>query len=114
MKATLDFDELNNDTTNFELQRRSVLLQPNGVVQVIYYVWLSEERKKQNHCNWGTKYEPFDARDKVSMTISGMKLSGKIMTIDTSYYDGDCHVLYIALDKRSSKKWIDVHEKKSE
>ena len=26
--------------------------------------------------------------------------------LDRDYYDGDCPVLYVDLDKRSSKKWL--------
>ena len=65
-----------------------------------------EERKKQNRQPWAGKYCPFDEGEKVSKTYYGLKLTGRIAMIDRDYYEGDCPVLYVDLDKRSSKKWI--------
>ena len=43
-----------------------------------------------------------------------LKLTGKIKTIDRNYYDGDCLVLYVTLDKNSAKKWMDRVDKNKE
>ena len=111
-KPAINLDEVYEDVTDFELQRRNINLRADGNVNVIYYVWLSDKRKEELRQNkaWGWQYRPFEDGDKVSETICGMKLSGKIMSVDTTYYDGDCHVLYVTLDKRSAKKYL---EKKS-
>lgn len=109
-KPAIDLDKCAEDRTDYELQRRSVLTKADGIVRVVWYAWLSKERKEQNHSEWSSKFTPFYAKDKVTATIGGMKLSGKIISVDTNYYDGDCHVLYVDLDKRSSKKWVDYRE----
>ena len=111
MKPAIDLDKCAEDTTDYELQRRSIMTRADGVVRVVWYAWLSGKRKEQNHSEWSSKFTPFYAKDKVAATIGGMKLSGKITSVDTGYYDGDCHVLYVDLDKRSSKKWIECRNK---
>lgn len=107
-KLITDLDKYNEDTTDIELQNRSMLANPDGTVRMILYAWLSEKRKKQNQENkaWGWRYCPFEEGEKVSKTYYGLKLTGRIAMIDRNYYEGDCPVLYVNLDKRSSKKWL--------
>ena len=108
-KPTTDLDKYDKDTTDIELQNRGMLANPDGTVRMILYAWLSEARKKQNRENkaWGWRYCPFEEGEKVSKTYRGLKLTGRIAMIDRDYYEGDCPVLYVNLDKRSSKKWLD-------
>lgn len=106
-KTAIDLDRYDNDTSDLELQRRSISSTNDGVVHAVFYAWLSDERKKQNHENKFSMFQPFYANDIVTKTVCGMKLRGKIMSVDCSYYDGDYHVLYVNFDKRSSKKFID-------
>lgn len=108
-KPATDLDKYDEDTTDIELQNRGMLANPDGTVRMILYAWLSEERKKQNRENrvWGWRYCPFEEGEKVTKTCRGLKLTGKIAMIDRDYYEGDCLVLYVNLDKRSSKKWLD-------
>lgn len=104
-KPITDLDKYDEDETDIDLQNRGVLTTSSGGVRMIFYAWLSERRKEQNR--WRTtKYCPFSEGEKVSKTCSGIRLVGKIKTIDRDYYDGDCPVLYVDLDKRSSKKWL--------
>lgn len=107
-KPATDLDKYDEDTADIELQNRGVLANPDGSVRMILYAWLSEERKKQNRENmaWGWRYCPFEEGEKVSKTHRGLKLTGRIAAIDRDYYEGDCPVLYVNLDKRSSKKWL--------
>lgn len=108
-KPTTDLDKYDEDTKDIELQNRGMLANPDGTVRMILYAWLSEERKKQNRENraWGWRYCPFEEGEKVSRTCYGLKLTGKIAMLDRDYYDGDCPVLYVDLDKRSSRKWLE-------
>lgn len=108
-KPTTDLDKYDEDTTDIELQNRGMLANPDGTVRMILYAWLSEARKKQNRENstWGWRYCPFEEGEKVSKTCRELKLMGRIAALDRDYYDGDCLVLYVNLDKRSSKKWLD-------
>lgn len=107
-KPTTDLDKYDEDTKDIELQNRGTLANPDGTVRMILYAWLSEERKEQNRRNraWGWRYCPFEEGEKVSKTYRGLKLTGRIAMIDRDYYEGDCPVLYVNLDKRSSKKWL--------
>lgn len=111
-KPTTNLDKYDKDTTDIELQNRGMLERKDGGIRMILYAWLSEERKKQNHenkaCGW--RYCPFEEGEKVSKTYNGLKLTGKIATLDRDYYDGDCLVLYVDLDKRSSKKFLERFE----
>ena len=105
-KPITDLDKYDEDTTDIELQNRGMLERKDGGIRMILYAWLSEERKKQNRQPWCGKYCPFEEGEKVSKTCYGLKLTGKIAMLDRDYYDGDCPVLYVDLDKRSSKKWL--------
>ena len=106
-KPTTDLDKYDKDTTDIELQNRGTRERKDGGIRMSLYAWLSEERKEQNRRNrpWGWKYCPFEEGEKVSKTYHGLKLIGKIAMLDRDYYDGDCLVLYVDLDKRSSKKF---------
>lgn len=107
-KPTTDLDKYDEDTKDIELQNRGMLERKDGGIRMILYAWLSEERKKQNRDGraWGWRYCPFEEGEKVSKTYRWLKLTGKITAINRDYYDGDCPVLYVNLDKRSSKKWF--------
>lgn len=105
-KPTTDLDKYDEDTTDIELQNRGMLERKDGGIRMILYAWLSEERKRQNRQPWCGKYCPFEEGEKVSKTHYGLKLTGRIAMLDRDYYDGDCPVLYVDLDKRSSKKWL--------
>lgn len=111
-KPTTNLDKYDKDTTDIELQNRGMLKRKDGGIRMILYAWLSEERKKQNRRNssWEWRYCPFEEGEKVSKTYYGLKLTGKITMIDRDYYDGDCPVLYVDLDKRSSKKFLERFE----
>lgn len=106
-KPTTNLDKYDKDTTDIELQNRGMIERKDGGIRIIFYAWLSEERKEQNRknrsCGW--RYCPFEEGEKVSKTYNGLKLTGKIVVLDRDYYDGDCLVLYVDLDKRSSKKF---------
>ena len=106
-KPTTDLDKYDEDTTDVELQNRGMLERKDGGIRMILYAWLSEERKKQNRQPWRGKYCPFEEGEKASKTYRGLKLTGRIAMLDRDYYGGDCPVLYVDLDKRSSKKWIE-------
>lgn len=108
-KPATDLDKYDEDTTDIELQNRGMLERKDGGIRMILYAWLSEERKRQNRENkaWGWRYCPFEEGEKVSKTYYGLKLTGKIAMLDRDYYDGDCPVLYVDLDKRSSRKWLE-------
>jgi len=106
-KPITDLDKYDEDETDIDLQNRGILVNASGGVRMIFYAWLSEKRKEQNRQPWASKYCPFDVGEKVSKTCSGVRLVGKITTIDRDYYSGDCPVLYVDLDKRSAKKWTD-------
>ena len=106
-KPITDLDKYDEDETDIDLQNRGILTTASGGVRMIFYAWLSEKRKEQNRQPWTSKYCPFSEGEKVSKTCSGVKLVGKIKSIDRDYYDGDCPVLYVDLDKRSARKWID-------
>ena len=107
-KPVRNLDQYDEDTTDIELQNRGMLANPDGTVRMILYAWLSEARKDQNRKGrvWGWRYCPFEEGEKVSKTYRGLKLTGRIAMIDRDYYEGDCPVLYVNLDKRSSKKWL--------
>ena len=111
-KPITDLDKYNEDKTDIELQNRGMLKWKDGEIRMILYAWLSEERKEQNRRNssWGWRYCPFEEDEKVSKTYNGLKLTGKIVVLDRDYYDGDCLVLYVDLDKRSSKKFHERFE----
>lgn len=104
-KPITDLDKYDEDETDIDLQNRGILTKHDGV-RMIFYAWLSEKRKEQNRLPWTTKYCPFNEGEKVSKTCYGMRLVGKITTIDRDYYSGDCPVLYVDLDKRLTKKWL--------
>lgn len=105
-KPITDLDKYDEDTKDIELQNRGMLERKDGGVRMILYAWLSEERKKQNRQPWCGRYCPFEEGEKTSKTYYGLKLTGRIAMLDRDYYDGDCLVLYVDLDKRSSKKWL--------
>ena len=111
-KPTTDLDKYDEDTTDIELQNRGMLERKDGGIRMILYAWLSEERKRQNREGkaWGWRYCPFEEGEKVSKTHRGLKLAGKIAILNRDYYDGDCLVLYVDLDKRSSRKWAEKIE----
>ena len=104
-KPITNLDKYDKDTTDIELQNRGMFERKDGGIRMILYAWLSEERKEQNRKNRPWKYCPFEEGEKVSKTYNGLKLTGKITVLDRDYYDGDCLVLYVDLDKRSSKKF---------
>ena len=108
-KPMLKLDEKYPDASDLELQVRSMLIDNDTAVRMVIYAWLSDERKRQNKEGkaWGWQYCPFDEGDKVMKIHCGHQLTGKITSICRDYYDGDCLVLYVTLDKKSSKKWID-------
>lgn len=111
-KPTTDLDKYDSGE-DLEFQNRGMLSNPDGTVRMILYAWLSEARKKQNRDNkaWGWRYCPFSEKEKVSKTVYGEVFVGRITAISRDYYDGDCLVLYINLDKKSSKKWLDRRAK---
>ena len=105
-KPATDLDRYDEDTTDIELQNRGMLERKDGGIRMILYAWLSEERKRQNRQPWCGKYCPFEEGEKTSKTCYGLKLTGRIAMLDRDYDGGDCLVLYVDLDKRSSKKWL--------
>ena len=106
-RPVTNLDERYGDNTDLELQVRDVNISGDNVLMVIY-AWLSEERKKQNENGkkWGWQFCPFEDGERVMKRFRELKLVGKIINIVTDYYDGDCLVLYITLDRRSAKKWM--------
>lgn len=107
MKTPINLDEYSSGE-DLELQVRQVRkLISKPRISMMIYAWLSEKRKKENVENkgWGWKYCPFSDDDKFTFTYRGLKLKGKINSIDRDYYDGDCLILYTELDKRSSDRW---------
>ena len=109
-KPMTDLDKYDSGE-DLEFQTRGMLLNPDGTVRMILYAWLSDKRKEQNRQPWCGKYCPFSEKEKVSKTVYGDVLVGRITAISRDYYDGDCLVLYINLDKKSSKKWLDRRAK---
>lgn len=105
--AVTNLDEQYPDNTDLELQVRSVSKKSDGNILMIIYAWLSEARKWQNKTGkaWGWQYCPFTDGEKVVKTYRGLKLKGKVR-VCKDYYDGDCLVLYITLDKLSAKRWL--------
>ena len=109
-KPITNLDKYNEDTTDIELQNRGMLERKDGGIRMTLYAWLSEERKEQNRQPLYGKYCPLEEGETVSKTYNGLKLTGKIAMLDRDYYDGDCLVLYVDLDKRSSKKFLERFE----
>ena len=109
-KQTIDLDSY-ADGADLEIQIRQVICT-DETVRAVIYAWLSDKRKEENKKNkaWGWKYVPFSEGDKVTFVRHEMKLTAKITSVDDTYYDGDCLVLYVTFDKRSAKKYL---EKKS-
>ena len=108
-RPTTDLDSYRTEDLEYQVRQMISLLSKEGVFRMVVYAWLSEERKRQNQEGkaWGWRYCPFEEDEKVSKTHGGLKLTGKIYAIDRDYYDGDCLVLYVDLDKRSSRKWAE-------
>ena len=116
-RPVTNLDERFSDNTDLELQVRDVIISSDkSYVLMVVYAWLSEERKKQNENGkkWGWQFCPFEEGERVMKRHRELKLTGKIKSIDRNYYDGDCLVLYVTLDKRSSKKWMDRVDKNKE
>lgn len=108
-KPILKLDEKYPDASDLELQVRDVnVSHDKSCVMMVIYAWLSEERKKQNESGkaWGWQYCPFEEGERVMKSFRELKLTGKIKNISRDYYDGDCLVLYVILDKSSMKKWM--------
>ena len=116
-RPVTNLDERFSDSTDLELQVRDVIISSDkSYVLMVIYAWLSEERKKQNENGkkWGWQYCPFEEGERVLKRFRELKLTGKIKTVDRNYYDGDCLVLYVTLDKRSAKKWMARVDKNKE
>lgn len=115
-RPVTNLDERYSDNTDLELQVRDMYVNDPNAVRMVIYAWLSEERKKQNENGkkWGWQYCPFAEGERVLKLFHELKLVGKIKSIARDYYDGDCLVLYVTLDKRSSKKWMDHVDKNKE
>ena len=115
-RPVTNLDEHYGDNTDLELQVRDMYANDPNAVRMVIYAWLSEERKKQNENGkkWGWQFCPFEDGERVMKRFRELKLVGKITSIDRNYYDGDCLVLYVTLDKRSSKKWMARVEKNKE
>ena len=111
-KLAIDLDERYADKSDLEIQLREVRVNDQTLdIMMVLYAWLSEKRKEGNAKGkvWGWQYCPFNEGDKVIKERFGMKFTGKITTICRDYYGGDCLVLYVKLDKRSSKKYMQKH-----
>ena len=109
-KPIEDLDQYNNDYSDLEIQYRGMTKCDDAQVALTLYAWLSEKRKAENRSELAKvvgKYCPFIEGEKVSKTYHGLKLTGKIEYIVRDYYDGDCLVLNVKLDKRSSKKLLE-------
>lgn len=102
-----DLDSYRTEDLEYQVRQMIPLLSKEGVFRMVVYAWLSEPRKEQNRKWPGCKYCPFEEGEKVSKTYRGLKLAGKVYFVDRDYYDGDCLVLYVDLDKRSSRKWAE-------
>jgi hypothetical protein len=115
-RPVTNLDERYSDDTDLELQVRDMYATDPNAVRMVIYAWLSEERKKQNENGkkWGWQFCPFDEGERVLKRHRELKLVGKITSIDRNYYDGDCLVLYVTLDRRSSKKWMARVDKNKE
>jgi len=109
-KPTTDLDKYDGGE-DLEIQNRGMLPNRDGTARMILYAWLSDKRKEQNRQPWCGKYCPFDEKEKVSKTVYGEALAGRITAISRDYYGGDCLVLYVDLDKKSSRKWLDRRAK---
>jgi len=108
-KPVTDLDRYDEDKSDLEIQNRGMRAGQDGRVDMTLYAWLSEERKAQNRGELARacgKYCPFYEGEKVSKTYRGLKLTGKIGYVVRDYYGGDCLVLGVDLDKRSSRKWL--------
>ena len=116
-RPVTNLDERYSDNTDLELQVRDVIISNDKkYVMMVIYAWLSEERKKQNENGkkWGWQFCPFEEGERVMKCFRELKLTGKIKTIDRNYYDGDCLVLYVTLDRNSAKKWMNRVDKNKE
>lgn len=90
---------------DLELQVRQVQqLAGKPRVRMTIYAWLSEKRKKENEDGkkFGWQYCPFEDDERFTLTFRGRVVKGKIISICRDFYDGDCLVLSVELDKRSS------------
>ena len=108
-RPVTNLDERYNDDTDLELQVRDVNISSDkSSVLMVIYAWLSEERIKQNENGkkWGWQFCPFEEGERVLKHHRELKLVGKITSVDRNYYDGDCLVLYVKLDRSSMKKWM--------
>ena len=105
-KQTIDLNSY-ADGSDLEIQIHQVVCK-DETVRAVIYAWLSDKRKKDNQENkaWGWQYCPFDEGDKVTFVRYETKLTAKITSIDKTYYDGDCLVLYVMFDKCSAKKYL--------
>lgn len=111
-KLAIDLDERYADQSDLEIQLREVRVNDQTLdIRMVLYAWLSEKRKEDNAKGkaWGWQYCPFNEGDKVIKERFGTKFTGKITAVNRDYYDGDCLVLYVKLDKRSSKKYMQRH-----
>ena len=116
-RPVTNLDERYGDKIDLELQVRDVNVnRDKSYVLMVIYAWLSEERKKQNETGkeWGWQYCPFEEGERVMKRHYELDLVGKIKSIDRNYYDGDCLVLYVVLDKSSMKKWMARVDKNKE
>lgn len=97
---------------DFEVDFRACTPKPDkGFIWIIAYMWKTDRRKEEDRM-YRSSYVPFSAGDKVScLTCKGVKIVGKIASVDSSYYSGDCPVLYIKSDKRSLTRYLKIHQK---
>lgn len=111
-KLAIDLDERYADQSDLEIQLREVRVNDQTLdIRMVLYAWLSEKRKEDNAKGkaWGWQYCPFNEGDKVIKERFGTKFTGKVTAVSRDYYGGDCLVLYVKLDKRSSKKYMQKH-----
>ena len=108
-KPIIDLNQY-DDEKDLKYQNRGMRIDSDGIVHGVIYMWLSDKRREENSEYF--HYCPFDEGDKVIklMTSRNIKMTGKITALVRDYYGGDCLVLYVAFDKRSSKRWIEFKD----
>lgn len=92
---------------DFEVDFRGFTVKPNdGYIKIVAYMWKTESRRECDRM-FNLNYCQFRVGDKVSaVTDRGIRISGKITSVDDKYYGGDCHVLFIKSDKRSLTRYL--------
>lgn len=66
----------------------------------VIYMWKKFENQRNPH------YSPFEPKDSVKFETIYGTYTGKIESVDTDYYGGDCLVLYVRVPKSATKKYI--------